>query len=336
MLCDDLIQKMMQFNSTYGGIKFLLKKKRSNIVSKMKINDSEYQNFLLQTKHKLWNKPENAKLMIDFFYNVFCKESKITNTKYILFLLHSNYKNDNFLGKNNDITRNVIHCICKGKLKIVKFFCEIIKIDKKFFSYNAAEYACADGYFYVTKYLHSKFGLSREYFIKCCEFSHSIMDYHALDSACKRDNLRMIQYLYENIGATKHEFKQLSCPLTGENLEVIKYFFENMKFTIYDFKNNYISAFIGACRKGNLDVIKYLHRFVGVTKKMATRNFGYGTYEACISCEHSTIDLVRYLHERMQYDKKKIIFCCQQYFNYNLQRTCVPKHNKDVVIYLNS
>jgi len=121
-------------------------------------------------------------------------------------------------------------------------------------------------------------------------------------------NINVVKYLHEEFGLLQQNFKSYvhfylySCRygLT----DVIRYLHRGIGLSLEDFLCNDYSGIKLAFRNGNIDVIKYLHKEVGLTLKDFE---SYNNYICKVTCNSGYDEVAKYLHKEIGLDNEELI-----------------------------
>jgi len=174
----------------------------------------------------------------------------------------------------------------------------------------------------IIKYLHENNILPNDVFIRtyinklnyeCIDDSHTsmlikyfhettIMSYNDLikyqseiiRTIFNSNDIKTLKYLHEIVGLDKNYFiRDNLCYVNRCTIEIIKYLHEIVGLSLNDFN---LYGIENLCGSDNLDMIKYMHKNLGLTKELCMEFIP-------IACECGSYYIIKYLHEEMRFTK---------------------------------
>jgi len=179
--------------------------------------------------------------------------------------------------------------------------------------------------------------------IKCTKHNINIVpimyqlnddDIHSLiNEACKYININMINlinnYIKINcydlfVGKLEDHITYVACE--DGHINIIKYLHKNLGLTKKCFLYPHSPELGIACMYGNINIVKYLHKKMKVT----TKDFQLANNTACRwTCQNGHVEVVKYLHKKVKLTKEDF----KEQDNYSCTRACINGHI-NVVKYL--
>ena len=121
-----------------------------------------------------------------------------------------------------------------------------------------------------------------------------------IEKAFSCQNINMLKLISKHIDKnTLIKYMKKSC----ENgyINVVKYLHREIGLKKEDFQSDYNYACIFACKNGHINIVKYLHRKIKLTKEdfQSNRNYAYR-----YACDNGHFDVVKYLHQEIGLTKQ--------------------------------